>query len=157
MNVLDRLFGWSGEEPVKAKLRLMVGGGGSSSRTQSSMPVIPPEYAPLAQGQVQGLLALQQALPLTAFAQWMPRPIAPMSSYTQEFMNLVPLMQTPTWGLTTVAGLGPTVLNRTNTIAGTGGADRQNAIYQQMASRGPVYTRPTPVEGPVYRRPSTTA
>jgi hypothetical protein len=106
------------------------------------MPVIPEEYKPLANAQVQALLALQNVLPITAFASWNPRPVAPMSAYTQEFLNMVPMMQVPTWGLQTVAGLGPTVLNRTQTIANTGGADRQNEIYQQMAARGPVYQRP---------------
>lgn len=118
-------------------------GGGGGQQTQTSMPVIPDEYKPLADAQVQALLALQQALPLTAFASWNPRPIAPMSNYTQAFLNMVPQMQTPTWGLTTVAGLGPTVLNRTQAIAGTGGADRQNEIYQQMAARPVAYQRPT--------------
>lgn len=117
-------------------------GGGGGQRTQTSMPVIPEEYRPYARAQANALMALQQALPLTAFAQWNPRPIAPMSNYTQTFLDMVPMMQVPTWGLTTVAGLGPTVLNRTQAIAGTGGAGRQNEIYQQMASRGPVYQRP---------------
>lgn len=135
---------WLDERETDGKSMCSIGGGGGGGqRTQTSMPVVPDEYKPLVNAQVQALLGLQQALPISSFAAWNPRPVAPMSAYTQEFMNMVPLMQVPTFGLQSVANLGPRILDRTAALPSVGSADRQNVIYQQMASRPIAYSRPS--------------
>lgn len=118
-------------------------GGGGGGQTSTSMPVIPAEFKPLVNASVQQLLGLQQALPITMFASFMPRPIAPMSPFYQEFMNLVPLMQVPTAGIQTVFGqTGPAIQSRVQQVTNAGSADRQMQLAQQLADRGPVYQRP---------------
>lgn len=139
-----KLRDWIDEDyPYEKTLCSVGGGGGGGQRTQTSMPVVPEEYKPLVNAQVQALLGLQQALPISSFATWNPRPVAPLSAYTQEFLNMVPLMQVPTFGLQSVANLGPRILDRTAALPSVGSADRQNVIYQQMASRPIAYSRPS--------------
>src|SRR5215831_7532397 len=75
------------------------GGGGSSQTTSSTHAEYPPEFAPIAAGAANQILALQGRLPLSNFAAFTPGGTAGTSPI-QNFMisNLLPGMLEPTAG-----------------------------------------------------------
>ena len=77
-----------------------MGGGGSDSTTQSTTnATFPPEFRPLAEGAVEQILALQQALPLSQFAGTEPQGVAGIAPFQQAALNFIPGLLQPSAGL----------------------------------------------------------
>lgn len=97
------------------------GGGGSDTTTTSTQKAeFPPEFRPLATAAVNQILGLQEALPISGFAGFSPRTIAPFSSLQQQGLSLVPSLLKPTAGLQSLQQLGAPVAGAAGTAIGAG-------------------------------------
>jgi len=109
-----------------------MGGGGDTSSTSTQQAEFPPEFRPLAEGAVNQILGVQQALPIAGFAGFSPRGIAPLSSLQQRGLSLIESLLRPTAGLQGLSSLAGPVAQAAQGAALAGGP---SSVAQQAISQ----------------------